>query len=60
MVMPLLFFAAVETDDPENDDDVEKAVTCETARMRVMALTKKDFIFGCIVCFLFSSEANCE
>jgi hypothetical protein len=44
MVMPLLFFALTDIDDPVNEDDEVKAETCETARRRVIAAATKDFI----------------
>lgn len=52
MVMPLVFWTA-ETDDPEKEEEVEKAETWETARARVMVLAK-DFM---VVFLLFQ---DCE
>ena len=50
IVIPLLFRAGVDTEDPENEDDVEKADTCDTARRSVMELAKKDFIVVICLC----------
>jgi len=43
----------MDTEDPENDDDEEKADACETARISVMALAKKDFIVVISLCVIY-------